>query len=89
MPGQNQLLDLLDSPGVVGHYGKSNGEMGLECDWDRQYELEYALGFLLGYVPTFVVIVWISGLWTRGIDENCIRFTKYGYGKLMALTGEG
>jgi hypothetical protein len=46
------------------------------------------LGFLLGYVPTFLIIVWVSDVWTRGIDENCVKFTKYGYGKLIALAGE-
>jgi UDP-sugar transporter A1/2/3 len=49
---------------------------------------EYTMGFWLGYLPTFLVIVWVSDLWTKGIDENCVKFTKYGYSKLMALAGD-
>jgi peptidoglycan/LPS O-acetylase OafA/YrhL len=75
-------------PVLLANMGTEMEKWGWSVTGTDNRNWEYTMGFWLGYLPTFLVIVWVSDLWTKGIDENCVKLTKYGYSKLMALAGD-
>jgi len=45
-------------------------------------------GFVMGYVIIFPVIIWVADVFTRLVDENCVKFSKWVYERLVMFSIE-
>jgi peptidoglycan/LPS O-acetylase OafA/YrhL len=48
----------------------------------------YFWGFVMAYVIIFSVTVWVADVFTRLVDENCVKFSKWVYQQLVTLSIE-
>jgi len=64
------------------------GQPLLEQFWGltgKDTDAGYFWGFVMAYVIIFSVIVWVADVFTRLIDENCVKFSKCVYQRLVTL----
>jgi peptidoglycan/LPS O-acetylase OafA/YrhL len=51
------------------------GWLGLEGG-NNTTDFQWITGVLCGWVPTLVVSLWAADVWTREVEERCVRFVK-------------
>lgn len=54
---------------------------------DTETILQYFSGFAMGYVVYLVLVIWVADLFTRVVDEKCVKLSKWGYEKLTCTRG--
>ncbi|KAF4631278.1 hypothetical protein G7Y89_g6846 [Cudoniella acicularis] len=51
----------------------------------KETDMQYFWGFAIGYAVYFPLTIWISDLFTRGVDEKCVKLSKWMYDEVVGL----
>lgn len=73
-------LYLIHGP-MLWSLGLKLGHFGLSLTGQENNE-EYALGILIAACLWWPVVIYLADLTSTHIDENCVRFSKWAYGRL-------